>query len=419
MKKIALVFTIFTLLITSNIFAQEQLSLDNAIRLGIKNNSELLSQEQEMVIASQRVKEAQFLYLPIINFSAGAIASNVDYPVVLSDDFLSRYIDPARKESIYSIGIVAKQYLYAGGRNKSTVRLAKSYLKEAQNRYDKIKNNASFDIKQKFYEAIYKDERLKTSQNFLRTAKSIINGITDYSTKMQAEIITLTEIENDIHSYTNDAESSKNELVKSLNKEIDFDIKYEGKLKPKNVEIDLSKAKLWAMEFRPEFRSALYDLEEDDIAVKLSMSRSHPSVLLLGGYENIGYSKFSGLDNYYGGLFVNLPLPYDISTQVKQKKAERRQGSLKEAKLIDDIMFEVIQSFEDLKFWKEETARRDNLYKSVSAKYKKIDKTSMNKYDYLQVTKAKYTVYQDYLYALYKQILSEAKLEHAIGRDID
>ncbi len=419
MKRVIFIFTILAVFTGINVFAQEQLSLDNAIRLGIKNNSELLSQEQEMVIASQRVKEAQFLYLPIINFSAGTIASNVDYPVVLSDDFLSRYIDPAKKESIYSVGIVAKQYLYAGGRNKSTVRLAKSYLKEAQNRYDRIKNNASFDIKQKFYEVIYKDEKLSTSKKFLTSTKNIISQMTNYSDKMQAEIVMLTEIENNIHTFSNESESSRLELIRSLNKEIDFDVKYEGKLVPKNIDIDLSKAKLWAMEFRPEFRSALYDLEEDDIAVKLSMSRSHPSVLLLGGYENIGYSKFGGLDNYYGGLFVNLPLPYDISTQVKQKKAERRQGSLKEAKLIDDIMFEVIQSYEDLKFWKDETTRRDNLYKSVNAKYRKIDKASMDMYDYLQITKAKYSVYQDYLYALYKQVLSEAKLEHAIGRDID
>ena len=417
MKKIVFLFIILISFSAVNIFSQETLSLDNAIRLGIKNNSQLLSQEQEMIIASQRVTEAKFLYLPIINFSAGTIASNVDYPVVLSDDFLSRYIDPNNKNAIYSVGVVAKQYLYAGGRHKSTVRLAKSYLKEAQNGYDTIKNNASFDIKQKFYEAVYKDERLTTSQKFLGMTKKIIANISDYSTKMQAEIITLTEIENDIHAFTNEAEASKLQLIKSLNKELDFDIKYEGKLTPKNVEIDLDKAKLWAMEFRPEFRSALYDLEEDDIAVKLSMSRSHPSVLLLGGYENIGYSKFGGFDNYYGGLFVNLPLPYDISTQVKQKKAERRQGSLKEAKLIDEIMFEVIQSFEDLKFWKQETLRRENLYKSVNSKYKRIDKTTMNKYDYLQVTKAKYSVYQDYLYAMYKQVLSEAKVEHAIGRD--
>ena len=419
MKKIVFLFIILISFSAVNIFSQETLSLDNAIRLGIKNNSQLLSQEQEMIIASQRVTEAKFLYLPIINFSAGTIASNVDYPVVLSDDFLSRYIDPNNKNAIYSVGVVAKQYLYAGGRHKSTVRLAKSYLKEAQNGYDTIKNNASFDIKQKFYEAVYKDERLTTSQKFLGMTKKIIANISDYSTKMQAEIITLTEIENDIHAFTNEAEASKLQLIKSLNKELDFDIKYEGKLTPKNVEIDLDKAKLWAMEFRPEFRSALYDLEEDDIAVKLSMSRSHPSVLLLGGYENIGYSKFGGFDNYYGGLFVNLPLPYDISTQVKQKKAERRQGSLKEAKLIDEIMFEVIQSFEDLKFWKQETLRRENLYKSVNSKYKRIDKATMNKYDYLQVTKAKYSVYQDYLYAMYKQVLSEAKLEHAIGRDIN
>ncbi|MBT7283137.1 MAG: TolC family protein, partial [Elusimicrobiaceae bacterium] len=223
MKKIVFLFIILISFSAVNIFSQETLSLDNAIRLGIKNNSQLLSQEQEMIIASQRVTEAKFLYLPIINFSAGTIASNVDYPVVLSDDFLSRYIDPNNKNAIYSVGVVAKQYLYAGGRHKSTVRLAKSYLKEAQNGYDTIKNNASFDIKQKFYEAVYKDERLTTSQKFLGMTKKIIANISDYSTKMQAEIITLTEIENDIHAFTNEAEASKLQLIKSLNKELDFD----------------------------------------------------------------------------------------------------------------------------------------------------------------------------------------------------
>ena len=48
----------------------ETLSLDQSLRLSMQNNPELLSAEQDVIIAQQRVKEASYLFLPQTNLSA-------------------------------------------------------------------------------------------------------------------------------------------------------------------------------------------------------------------------------------------------------------------------------------------------------------------------------------------------------------
>ena len=72
---------------------KDPLSLENAIRLAIENNYQLLLTEQDVIIAQQKVKEAKFLYLPRITLNASANAYNLDYPTVIPESLGLRFIN--------------------------------------------------------------------------------------------------------------------------------------------------------------------------------------------------------------------------------------------------------------------------------------------------------------------------------------
>ncbi|HOX23387.1 MAG TPA: TolC family protein, partial [Elusimicrobiales bacterium] len=104
--------------------AEEALTLDQSLRLSMQNNPDLLSAEQDVIIAQQRVKEASYLFLPQTNLSGAVTKANVKYPMVLTPEFGSHLLQPSPYENFYSAKVSMMQPLYTGGRNTNTLRLA-------------------------------------------------------------------------------------------------------------------------------------------------------------------------------------------------------------------------------------------------------------------------------------------------------
>jgi len=139
---------------------KDPISLENAIRLALENNYELLLTEQDVVIAEQRLKEARYLYLPQLSVNAGATVYNADYPMVLPENLGLRFLSPQENgfrtdRLFYGAGVSATQYLYTGGRTSSTVSLANAALKEAMSRYEAVKSSVIYQTKQAFFEFLF------------------------------------------------------------------------------------------------------------------------------------------------------------------------------------------------------------------------------------------------------------------------
>ena len=123
MKK--LVVLLLALSFASTVFAQKEyglkfsslindnLTLENAIRLGLENNSEFLTAQQEIIIAEQKVNEAKFRYLPQFALQGTATWYDLDYPMVLPDAVANRFLPGSgnlgEKDQFYGVGITATQ----------------------------------------------------------------------------------------------------------------------------------------------------------------------------------------------------------------------------------------------------------------------------------------------------------------------
>lgn len=397
------------------------LSLENAIRLALENNYNLLLTEQDVVISEQRLKEAKFLYLPEISFNAGATAYNLDSPMILPDNLGLRYIGPSdnhkSKNLFYGIGVSATQYLYTGGRTSSTVSIAQAGLKEAMSRYEAVKYSIVYQVKEAFFEQLF----LQRKQVLLEDIIDKMQSYFDSKKLKQWEKIfakaELSKMNSKLNTLKQEISSSNLRLIAVLNKELNSKFVISGSFEFNPINVDLSKATLWAMEFRPELKSALYKLEMDNLSVKLSLARRYPNILLGVGYDRQGEDNLKD-KNIQATLALKLPFGYDYGTQIKQKRAEQRQSNLKRAAIEDSIRTEVLEAYNNLVFWQQEAALRIDTWDNINKEMSALNFNTLDKEDAANLLNYYYELGVSYLEGIKEHMLAVAKLELAVGQDI-
>ena len=401
----------------------EELTLENAIRLGLENNNKFLSAQQEIIIAEQKVKEARALFLPQLALQGTATWYNLDYPMVLPDSVGNRLIPnnaslgQDTKHQFLSAGVSATQYLYSGGRLHNTLKIAQANLKQAQSRYEAVKNSLVRDIKQTFFALLYAQKNAELAQTVQTKAKDYAKSMNLSAwDRVRAQYLTSVLLslkavaENDLHK------AQLNMLV-VLNKELNSAITVKGDFKPVQAELDLPRLNLWSMEFRPELKSAIYALELDNLTIDLALSRRYPDLILTGTYERLGFDNLDD-ENKQVSLAIRLPLSYNLFTQSAQRKAEQKQSTLRRSAIEDTIRVQVAENYAEMLFWQNEVISRQESWNSVQNALTRAEKTAPPNVQALEALQAYYQMGQSYYDALHRNLSAKAGLEWAIGRDL-
>ncbi|MBR2392452.1 MAG: TolC family protein [Elusimicrobiaceae bacterium] len=431
MKK--LVVLLLALSFASTVFAQKEyglkfsslindnLTLENAIRLGLENNSEFLTAQQEIIIAEQKVNEAKFRYLPQFALQGTATWYDLDYPMVLPDAVANRFLPGSgnlgEKDQFYGVGITATQYIYSGGRINGTLKMARAYLKQVQSRYEIVKNAAVLDIKQSFYGLLYAQEYAKLTEELVALASSWYKRPTGdvwQQIRIHSLLANLKAKQSDATRLLKKAQLS---MLVSLNKELNSHITIKGDFSPIRIDRDLPHLNLWALEFRPELKSALYALEADNIAIDLALSKRYPDIILNGSFEQLGTDSLDEV-NKQVSLAVRLPIPYNVSEQITQKKAEQKKSSLRRAAIEDKIRIQVAENFADMLYWQDEVLTRQETYNELQKLLKKAGTSAKTGTAPLEALNAFSDVAQSYLESVRQNHVSKARLEWAIGQDL-
>ena len=431
MKKLCYLISLFFCL---SVFTQAQqyrlrysadetkpLSLENVIRLSLENSYDLLLIEQDLIISEQRIQEAKFLYFPQLSLNGSITAYNLDSSVILPEMIGQRLLtyDPnhKREDLFYGVGITAVQYIYGGGRISSTLDLARASNKETQSRYQNAKNTVIYNAKKAFYEYLYEQEKSKLAEEILNQAQKTSKA---RELNLSQKILVSAELSS-FESLASKAKSDLNKarinLLKVLNKETNSEVIFEGSLDYNPIEVDLRKLNLWAMEFRPELKSAMYKLEMDNIAVKLSLTRSYPDILLGASYDRQGVDNLKQ-ENMQVSLAVKLPIGYDYSTQVKQKKAEQRQTVLRQAAVEDTVRMQVLEAYNNLIFWQTETPSRMKTWETIKTQFKDFTKGRYPLKDTFDSLNYYYQAGVKSLEAQKEHLIAIAHLENTVGKDL-
>ncbi len=397
----------------------DNLSLENAIRLGLENNSEFLTARQEITVAEQKVNEAKFLFLPQFALEGTATLYDLDYPMVLSESVAHRFLPGPElndhHDQFFGVGVTATQYLYSGGRIRNTLKIARANLKQAQSRYEAVKNAVILDIKQSFYNLLFAQQYEALLQNiWQKAAGKRPTAAGDVWTQIYTQSL-LAQLQNKHHAAVNQLAQARLAMLVSLNKELNADFSITGDFSPVYVTWDLPQLNLRALEYRPELKSAIYALELDTISLDLALSKRYPDIILNASYEQLGTDTLEDT-NKQVSLAMRLPLPYNVSSQIAQKKAEQKKSALRRANIEDKIRVEVARSFEEMRFWQEEVLIRQAQFNRLAGLFEKAG-TAHNAAA-LEALLAYTQTAQEYLDAVRQNLITKAKLDWAVGQDL-
>ena len=401
----------------------DELTLENAIRIGLENNSDFLLAQQEVIIAEQKVKQAKFLFLPQFALQGTATWYDLDYPMVLPESVANRLIpnndsQPAGdKHQFFGVGVSGTQYLYSGGRIRGALKMAEANLKQVQSKYESVKNAVVLDIKKSFFQLLYAQNLLDLANQIDQKAQKYERNLSVSSwDKIKAQYV-LSKLYSQKNLATNELQKAQLAMLVSLNKELNSPVKVKGDFAPIETKLDFAGLNLWSMEFRPELKAAIYALELDNLAIDLALSRRYPDLILNGSYERLGTENLDD-ENKQISLAVRLPLPYNIASQTSQRKAEQKQSTLRRAAMEDKIRVQVAENYTNLLFWQKEVFARQNTWQEVQKLLNKTENSSRVNLNALEALDAYYLSGKDYYQGILHNLTSKASLEWAIGRDL-
>lgn len=399
----------------------DDLSLENAIRLGLENNSEFLAAQQEIIIAEQKVNEAKFRFLPQFSLQGTATWYDLEYPMVLPDAVANRFLpstDTLDEKKFFGVGVTATQYLYSGGRIRGTLKMARANLKQVQSRYETVKNAVVLDIKKSFYRLLWAQKRAQFAQETARLAGSWQKRPAGDAWNRIRTRALLADLISQNNQAGQEVRSAQMAMLVSLNKELNSSVTIKGDFSPVKTDWDLPHLNLWAMEFRPELKSAIYALEADNISIDLALSKRYPDIVLNGSYEQMGADSLEDV-NKQVSLAVRLPIPYNFSEQIAQKKAEQKKSSLRRAAIEDKIRVQVAESFEKMRFWQQEVLERQTVYRDLKNQIEQAEKSASTAgADPLEALQAYQQTAFGYFDAIRQNRIAKAELEWAIGQDL-
>ena len=393
-------------------------SLEEAQRLSRQNDARLLSAEQDTRIASARETEARLQFLPELGLQASATKFDARYPFALSGESRNILLFPGAPENIYSGRGYWYMSIYEGGKQINTLRLAQAYRKQATSNFESVKRDVQLATKEAFFRLLLDQEKLSAARKHQETVEAARRADAANAWE-KIEIESLAEEARSAGAEAaHDLDMSKLAFLKSLNLELDTPFRVIGALEPRNQEIDVRKAVLWAMELRPELQSETYKAQMDAISVNLALGRRTPTLFVAGDYELTGHKFPLKQNNWDATMGIKIPFSYDFYSQLQQKRAEQRQGQLKRAELQDRVRLEVRQAHENLRYWQPEFPLRQAHLKRVRSLYEEAGRAPGNHLARARASSALTRNQNAYFSAVTEQILAMAKLEWAVGREL-
>jgi cobalt-zinc-cadmium efflux system outer membrane protein len=392
-------------------------ALDDALRL-IRNDPRLQSAEQDVIIAESRVTEAQLRFLPELGLQASASKYKALYPFALSQDFRGILLFPSKDDNIYSGRGYFNLPLYEGGRTLNTYRLAQAAEKQALASRDSVKMDLNMQVKEAFYRLLLAQERAAVSDEELQTVeRAAADGGMGPWEAVEAEAL-LAAARSRSAEAGHDLGSARLAFLKSLNLELDTPFHVIGALTSGALKVEVERAVLWAMELRPELQSQTYKAQMDSIGVNLAFGRRYPTVFVAGDYELTAQDFPLNKNNWDVGVGIKLPFSYDLWSQLKQKRAEQRQGQLARSDLQDRVRLEVRQAAESLAFWQDEMPRREKQWRRIQQLYDAASGKAGGAMSRLRAREGVLELRLAHLTAVTEHLLARARLERAVGREI-
>ncbi|MDP3148576.1 MAG: TolC family protein [Ignavibacteria bacterium] len=434
--KIGFFLLIILTLSGSSIYGQEklQLSVEQAIQLGVKNSKSLHSSSMKVKANSARVSEITSSRLPSLRFTGVYTRlSKIDPftimmptgPFVLSPSILNNY----------QLKLSLAQPLFTGFRLKSSTEMAEYQLKASEVEFTKDELETAFTVRNAYW-SLFKaqemkkvvDEIVEQMKAHLKDASNLLaQGMLTNNDVLKLQV-QLSDVQLRQLEAANGVQLAQVNLNNTLGIQLvsEVDVKSVPQVQTKS-EVELSALLNKAFDKRGELKAADYRAKASESNVSIAKSRWYPEVSLYGNYyynrpnQRVFPSKDAFKDTWDAGVMVSMDIWNWLATSHQTDQAEAGLAQSLDAlgMIKDGITLEVTQNFLNFQQAKQKIVitkltveQADENQRITSEKFKNGVMLSS---DLIDAEVALLSAKTNYTSALVDLELAKAKLDKSIG----
>ena len=402
------------------------LTLDQAVKLTLKNNLLIKKINEDVMAANTGIKIAESSYFPIVN---GEVSYNYMGP---SQDI---NLGPGMNFSLfpennYNFQISAVYTLYEFGKRKKMVELAKLKAEESQTSLNQIKINLAYQTIEVFYSVLFLQKQLdvlneqihdlKRHLDFV-TQKKLTGSATPYdvlNTKVR-----LAQVKSKLIDIQNSYKKQKITLELLIGMKFNTLSKVIGNFDDSKIEIDIQSLLVKALKNCPEVRQAFLSANIADLNTQIASLKNMPTIstYVLYGFKNGLLPDVDNISSHWSvGIKMDVPIFNETNKTQKMvidKNYSAAQQNINYIKSL--IKSQIEQAVNDLK------AREAQIESSQIRlnQAKELLKIAKIKYSIGLITNLEYLDTQtsvkqaklSYLSALYNYVLSKYRLKKTVG----
>lgn len=345
MRKILFLFALSVFSVSAYAAGYERLLTENvSVQTALNINHDILIHSQSIDFAHQRIKESRSLYFPKIDLNLNASRFNNMQPIILPGQLSPSpiYLPGESKDIYFSTRLSVWQSVYAGGRIRTTNKLAEMHMNKVKNEANTVKNNVINKVKTVFNSCLFHKERHELLSAELEKTGGKLPS--DKKNELQKKI--------DYAKFCYDKEMLN--LLNAIGLELDTIVVIDGKLTAKIKKFDLNQCMLWAYQFRPEMHTTQNQESIDGLMVNLLSMQRFPTISIGAGQEWLGDRIIGDDSNWYVSINANLPV-FDGGgsfSRLRQGRINAREATLKRSKIEEDIKLQVNKAFMEYTFWR-------------------------------------------------------------------
>lgn len=440
------------LLLLAPLAAADELSLQQAVDLALRENVGMKLAAQRIEAADGQLAAARGLLAPQLSASGsimrlnsliGMDAFSYRLPVLDSNQAPTGLYVPMTSASIssdnignaYSAKLSANWPIYTGGKIWQGYQISRLNRQAADWSADSARAEIILSVKRAYYGLLLAQSAHKVTREAVTSIEKHVErvralyqkGMVSRYDLLRAEV-QLSNMQPQLIRMQNAVQLARQTFNMTLNREPGAEVILIDSMEFRPAEIDSSRLLSLAMENRPEYQSLLLRQKMVDRAKLISYSSYQPTVALIADYS---YSKGSGFTagddwnkNWDLGVAASWPL-FDGGTglgRIKEARANVRQLSLAREMLEDGIRLEVTAIYLTLQASQKavlsqqrSVEQAQEALKIAQVRYENGQATNLDVLDaQLALTQAQTNSIQ----AVHDYLISLAMLEKATGRAI-
>ncbi|WKZ71205.1 MAG: TolC family protein [Melioribacteraceae bacterium] len=177
MKKITF---LVSLLMVSSVFAQKQLTLEDAVSIALQRNTSLIKSQNNLSASEAELRSAYGDLLPNLGASGSFDWSRIDDDGGTQVDFLGNVIQTPASSSEsrrYSVGLGGGITLFNGMANWANISQKSNNLEAAEFDLTKLKQDIVYQTTEYFYDVINNEEILKVREENVKYNQKLLETI--------------------------------------------------------------------------------------------------------------------------------------------------------------------------------------------------------------------------------------------------